>query len=186
MKLNKNGKEFGAGRPSKMQVWLPALIRILENEDITFLTDENVVLLVNRTLPEPERISKETFKKWKAGKFAPDEELGKEFIGCIELALIRQKQELGKKMLTDTTGQWTRFAWLLERKFTEWNLKHISENINKNEQSTVIQITAGSEEQRKLIDNLINVDFTEIKPEALLQKNDVEQTDNTEEDELPF
>jgi hypothetical protein len=44
----------------------------------------------------------------------------------------------------------------LERKFSEWNLKHISENINRNENETIINITANSEAQRKLIDDLIN------------------------------
>jgi hypothetical protein len=43
-------------------------------------------------------------------------------------------------------------------------LKHISENINRNENETIINITANSEAQRKLIDDLINVDFVEIKP----------------------
>jgi hypothetical protein len=28
----------------------------------------------------------------------------------------------------------------LERKFSEWNLKHISENINRNENETIINI----------------------------------------------
>jgi hypothetical protein len=51
------------------------------------------------------------------------------FLDCIEFALIKQKQLLSKRMMEDTTGQWTR--WIMERKFSEWNLKHISENINK-------------------------------------------------------
>jgi hypothetical protein len=32
-------------------------------------------------------------------------------------------------------------GFLLERKFSEWNLKHISENINRNENETIINIT---------------------------------------------
>jgi hypothetical protein len=27
----------------------------------------------------------------------------------------------------DTTGNFARYAWFLERKFSEWNLKHIRE-----------------------------------------------------------
>jgi hypothetical protein len=69
---------------------------------------------------------------------------------------------------------------ILERKFSEWNLKHISENINRNENETIINITANSEAQRKLIDDLINVDFVEIKPAQL------PATNNDIEDELPF
>jgi hypothetical protein len=43
-----------------------------------------------------------------------------------------------------------------------------------------INITANSEAQRKLIDDLINVDFVEIKPAQL------PATNNDIEDELPF
>lgn len=173
-----------AGRPFKMEFWLKELNVVLEDEDILFLSDKDLVFLVNRGLPQEHKIADSTFEKWKAGKFAPNEEIGKEFIGCIHLALIRQKQFLSQKLMEDNSGQWTRIAWIMERKFSEWNLKHISENVNKNEQSTVIQITAGNEEQRKLIDNLINTDFEEVKPLQVEQTN-VEQN-NEKEDELPF
>jgi hypothetical protein len=58
--------------------------------------------------------------------------------------------------------------WFLERKFSEWNLKHISENINRNENETIINITANSY-QRKLIDDLIN-GFCRNKTSKLLQQ----------------
>jgi hypothetical protein len=62
----------------------------------------------------------------------------------------------------------------LERKFSEWNLKHISENINRNENETIINIQL-IVKQRKLIDDLINVDFVEIKPAQLpATNNDIE------------
>jgi hypothetical protein len=55
---------------------------------------------------------------------------------------------------------------------------NISENINRNENETIINITANSEAQRKLIDDLINVDFVEIAQ--------LPATNNDIEDELPF
>lgn len=186
--MKENDKRINNGRPFKMEAWTRELVIILENENVIFLSDIDLVFLVNRNLPDNCKISERTFKRWKAGLFQPNEEIGKEFMGCIELALIRQKQNLGEKLLNDKTGYWTRFAWILERKFSEFNLKHISENINKNEQATTINITAGSSEQKKLIEDIINADFIEIKPEALAipLKKEVEQTDNTEDDELPF
>ncbi|TRX34955.1 hypothetical protein FNW52_12500 [Flavobacterium sp. ZT3R18] len=185
--MNNELEKRGAGRPFKMQYWVAELNTVLCDEDILFLTDKDLVFLVNKNLPDENKISESTFEKWKAGKFHPNEEIGKEFIGMIHLALIRQKQMLAKKMMDDTTGQWTRYAWIMERKFVEWNLKHISENINKNEQATVIQITAGSEEQRKLIDNLINADYEEVKPIQLPKPKDVNYlTDNEKEDEIGF
>ncbi|MEC4048768.1 hypothetical protein OX284_004945 [Flavobacterium sp. SUN046] len=181
MTIENDRKE--AGRPFKMQAWVNALTRILEDENVIFLSDKDLVLLTNRLLPEEQKITSRTFENWKAGKFHENEQLGKEFIGCIEFALIKQKQLLGDRLMNDNTGQWTRYAWILERKFAEWNLKSITENINKNEQSTVIQITAGNEEQRALIDNLINhqqTDFVEIKPKQ------ISSIDNEKEDEIGF
>lgn len=176
-----------AGRPFKMEFWLKELNVVLEDEDILFLSDKDLVFLVNRGLPQEHKIADSTFEKWKAGKFAPNEEVGKEFIECIHLALIRQKQMLSKKMMEDNNGQWTRFAWIMERKFSEWNLKHISENINKNEQATVINIQAGNEAQRTLIDNLINADFEVIRPIELPKAGEVKPlTNNEKEDEMPF
>lgn len=176
-----------AGRPFKMQEWVSELVNILSEEDILFLSDKDLVFLVNRTLPEENQISISTFEKWKSGKYAPNEEVGKEFVNCINLALIRQKQLLSKKMMEDNNGQWTRYAWIMERKFSEWNLKHISENINKNEQATVINIQAGNEAQRTLIDNLINADFELIRPIELPKAEEVKPlTNNEKEDEMPF
>lgn len=183
MKLE-NKKEVG--RPFKMEAWLKALNEVLDEESTIFLSDKDLVLLVNRILPEENNITDRTFINWKAGKFAPNEDLGKEFIGCIEISLIKQKQLLGERLMNDTTGQWTRYAWILERKFSEWNLKHISENINKNEQATVIQITAGNDEQKALIESIMNADFQEIKPAQLQEKTEVKPTNNDDADELPF
>jgi hypothetical protein len=178
--MNDEQNKMGAGRPFKMNNWLTALKGVLADEDILFLSDKDLVFLVNNNLPKKQKISGSTFEKWKAGKFLPNEETGKEFIQCIQYALIKQKQYIGDKLLNDTTGNFARYAWFLERKFSEWNLKHISENINRNENETIINITANSEAQRKLIDDLINVDFVEIKPAQL------PATNNDIEDELPF
>lgn len=182
--MNNELEKRSAGRPFKMVSWVNQLEKILADEDILFLSDKDLVFLVNKELPQEDKIADSTFEKWKAGKFAPNEEVGKQFIHCIHLALIRQKQLLSKKMMEDVSGQWTRYAWIMERKFSEWNLKHISENINKNEQATVINITAGNAEQKALIDNIINADFEEVKPLQIKRKN-VEQN-NEKEDEMPF
>jgi hypothetical protein len=177
----------GAGRPFKMEGWIKQLTVVLAEEDIIFLSDKDLVFLVNRNLLPEEKIAQSTFEKWKAGKFAPDDVVGKEFLDCIEFALIKQKQLLSKRMMEDTTGQWTRYAWIMERKFSEWNLKHISENINKNEQATVIQITAGNDEQKRLIESIMNTDYVEVLPLQLNKPTDVDySTDNDKEDEIGF
>jgi len=34
--------------------------------------------------------------------------------------------------LSSDNPQWQKYAWIIERKFSEWNLKSISENNNTN------------------------------------------------------
>lgn len=166
--MNEDKKE--RGRPFKMGNWIPSLQQVLNNNSVVFLTDADLVFLVNKLLPIEDRITTRTFKNWKAGKFAPNEELGVEFLELIQEALIKEKMALGEALKNDKTGQWVRYAWILERKFEEFNLKHISENINKNEETQIIQITAGNNEQKALIQNILNPDFIELKPEQLPAK----------------
>lgn len=177
--IEKNGRA-GNSRPFKMNNWLPKLKLVLENEDWVFLTDEELVFLVNSKLKPEEQICQSTFEKWKSGKYAPDETIAKEFANAIKLALIRQKQMLGQRMFSETAGNWQKVSWILERKWSDLNLKKISENINKNEQSTVIHITAGNEQQKALIESIMNIDFVEIPPKR------IESNDNEKEDEYDF
>jgi len=170
------------GRPFKMEAWVTQLEAVLTEENILFLSDQDLRFLVNQRLDESQQISKRTFENWKSGEFHPDDDTGRKFLKCIEGALIKQKQFLAKKMIEDDKN-WQRFAWIMERKFDEWNLKKISERINKNENTNIIQIQASSDMQKKLLGNMmmINAEFTEVKPLELMSKND-----NEDEDEYEF
>ena len=163
-------QQKGKGRPSKMADWLPALEEVLTTENILFLSNDDLRILTNEKLPEDQQISERTFKHWKAGKFHEDEETGKKFLKVVERALIKQKQWIGEKMLETEKNSWTRYAWLLERKFNEFRIVHVQENINKNEQTFVIQ--AANDEDKQLLEKIINVDFVEVKPLRLSSSND--------------
>lgn len=155
----------GGGRPFKMKIWIEVLKEVLSENEVVYLTNEDLVFLVNDKIENTDsQITVRTFKNWIAGKFHPEEEIGKEFMGLIKKALIRQKQALAKKMLEGDDKYWYKYGWLLERKFSEYNLKSISEVKNTNEQQNIILITAANDEQKNLIDNIINVDFVEVKP----------------------
>ena len=180
--MNDDLQKLGKGRPFKMANWIPALQDVLDSNSIVFLTDKDLVFLVNKNLSKEDRITERTFKNWKTGKFAPNENLGSEFLELIQEAMIKEKVALGEKLQNDKTGQWTRFAWILERKFEEFNLKQISENTNKTTQ-TFIQINAGSDEQKRMIENLINPEFKEVKPIQIAQ---IFKTQNNDDEELPF
>jgi len=174
MSATNNDIKKKAGRPFKMEAWIVQLEDVLSEENILFLSDSDLRFLVNDRLEESQQISKRTFENWKKGEFHPDDNIGRKFLKCIEGALIKQKQFLAKKMIEDDKN-WQRFAWIMERKFDEWNLKKISERITKNENTNIIQISAGNEVQRKLLDNIINADFTDVNLKALQSKNDNEE-----------
>ncbi|MBT4681537.1 MAG: hypothetical protein HOB70_00675 [Chloroflexi bacterium] len=103
-----------------------------EDLNAIILTDKELVILVNDRLPSPERFSWSAYKDWKA--FASGEKSDttlenmrryEELGSLIVRSLITQKRHLFKKLQSES--QWHKFAWIIERKFSEWNLKHVSE-----------------------------------------------------------
>jgi hypothetical protein len=114
-----------AGRPTKLT---KKVIDILKQvaEDSIYLTDEDLLFLLNEKLEPEERIATPTFKAYKGGTRQGNSPLMKEFVYYIKKALINEKKALLKE-LKKGEGQWQSKAWILERKFAEWNLKKISE-----------------------------------------------------------
>lgn len=118
------------GAPSKLNTnFIEVAKTIIYQDEIMLLTDEDLVHLINNELEEKFRITQRTFENWKAGNFGDNKEIGKEFFRLIKDALIKQKLSLFKKF-GDKTDIWTKWAWIIERKFSEWNLKQINETKN--------------------------------------------------------
>ena len=122
-------KKNKGGRPSKIYKFIEAAKQVVYQEDMVYLTDEELVFLINKELDEEDRISDRTFEGWKAGEYGKDEEIGREFLRLIKDALIVQKKELFKKF-GKKDEIWTKWAWVIERKFAQWNLKQINETTN--------------------------------------------------------
>lgn len=179
--MNMENETKRRGRPFKMQAWLEELKIVLNERNILFLTDKDLQFLVNQRLSQEAQITDRTFENWKAGKFAPDDETGKQFMDTVHDALIRQKEALGKELLEGDPKRFKAITFLLERKFSEWNLKKISENITRQEQSLTLNITAANESQLTLIDSIINSDFTIVEPLKLKPS-----TSNNESEEYGF
>ncbi len=116
------------GRPSKIDKFIEVAKDVLFRKDLMLLTDEELLFLINEELGEKDKVAERTFRLWKSGDYTEKGNTGKEFLPLIKKALLIQKQNLFKKFENDDRA-WQRWAWIIERKFSEWNLKHISENL---------------------------------------------------------
>ncbi|RZJ67691.1 MAG: hypothetical protein EOO50_05255 [Flavobacterium sp.] len=175
------------GQSSKMKIWTDALKTVLEGKKVIFLTDEDLVLLVNREIKkhgDPRCIiSNRQFRRWKAGEI--ENEHAEEFLEILQLAYIDMKEVVGEKLMND--ANFTRWAWILERKFSsEFALVHKQETTRTNQ--TIIQIEAGSESKKNLIDairngTVIDINYQDVEP---LKINMPTSTDNEKSDEYDF
>lgn len=116
------------GRPSKLnENWLKIADEVL-SEDINAIiyTDEELVDEINERLPDKKNnISQRTFERWKVKNkqnFDKLDETGKEFCRLIKKALRKQKGYLFNELRNDEKA-WTKWAWILERKFEDWNIR---------------------------------------------------------------
>ena len=126
-------------RPSKIDRFIEVAKDVIFRDDLMLLTDEELVDEINENLDKKDRISQRTFKRWKANNFDEEGEIGREFCPLIKKALRNQKENLFKKFSNDDRA-WQRWAWIIERKFSEWNLKNINENKNENTHNGEIKI----------------------------------------------
>lgn len=116
------------GRPSKIGKFTEALEKTLnEGMNAFVLNDEELIILVNEQLPEEDKVSEVTFSTWKTEGIK--DETCQVFRSLYKRALIKQKinlfARLNDPLLSNT---WQRYAWQIERKFDEWNLKHKGAN----------------------------------------------------------
>jgi len=115
-------------RPPKKKKWLEQAIIVL-NEDINSLIfdDEELIKEVNAKLEKKDQIAIITFKTWKCNsskEINSGDPTEIEFKKYLEDARRHQKKSLFDRMLDNQNAKsWNRFAWIIERKFDEWNLK---------------------------------------------------------------
>ncbi|MEI7511372.1 MAG: hypothetical protein WCJ84_04410 [Candidatus Peregrinibacteria bacterium] len=123
----KNELKNTGGRPSKLtETVIAKLEGLLETEEnILFLTDQELFEELNDGLNEKERVSYTSFKDWKAGREQKESLLYERFSSLIKKALRKQKRNLFEKMMNGKEAQWQKYAWIIERKFSEWNMRKI-------------------------------------------------------------
>ena len=119
------------GRPTKLtNKFLKTAERILFEDELSAIifTDAELRDLINDQLEKHERISQTRWEEWKAGNMkAP---IVEEFRGLYKKALMIQKRNLFDQLTKDDKS-WQRFAWIIERKFDDWNLRKKTEVTGK-------------------------------------------------------
>ena len=135
---NPNQTENQWGRKSKLTWFVQAFEEVLKysEADVIYFTDDELRELCNERLEEKAQISTATFENRKAGTQKNNVDYIR-FLGLYKKALAKQKRELFKK-LQDDPQAWQRMAWIIERKFSAWNLKNINES--KTEHSGTLSI----------------------------------------------
>jgi hypothetical protein len=116
---------------------------IFDDINAIILTDEELVMLINEKLEEKARISDRTFRRWKDknkdDKVEDLDEIGKSFVLLIKKALVIQKRHLFDKF-REEPNQWQRWAWIIERKFDDWNIKRKSDVTSDNKPIPIINV----------------------------------------------
>ena len=117
-----------AGRPSKMtQNLLNAIAMVLEHESSVIMTDEELLILINKELEPKERISTQAFKRYKANKDIKtvDSELYAQFLDLIKEARVFQKRNLYTNITASTN--FFPYGWIGERKFKDLSKDYSNE-----------------------------------------------------------
>lgn len=124
------GNDLSPGAPSKIDGWLPAFeIVVYESMNSVIFSDDELRILTNNLVEEKQQISEQTFHNWKKGKISNDD-LRDGFLYHYKKALFHQKKLLFEKLENDDKA-WQRYAWIIERKFDDWNLRSKQEVTGK-------------------------------------------------------
>jgi hypothetical protein len=126
------------GRPRKLTRFLEAFKCVLELDQpeskrhrvgrAIIHTDKDLLEMTNRLLDEKDRISTTSWESWKRGDVENmDDRVEKELSQFRDIyleALKMQRDNLFDRMTDKGEARsWGRWAWIIERKFDDWNLR---------------------------------------------------------------
>ena len=105
--------------------FIQAVKKIINDITAIAFTDEDFLFEVNWELKPKDQISDRTFQRYQAGEEKSD--ILKEFCHLLKKARHKAKTALIAEVRTGPQN-WQSRAWILERKYPEYNLKQISEH----------------------------------------------------------
>jgi hypothetical protein len=138
---------YGMARPSKIEKFTDAMRQVLDTEHSVgyaiIFTDKDLVDMANDLLDPDDRITGETFRKYKNGELSDEPRLDV-FVGLYKRALSEQSANLFERLSTDVPGAWQRWAWIIERKFDDWNLRSRNVDETPAPKELVFRVSGGS------------------------------------------
>ena len=151
-------------RPAKIsQEWIDRAELILlqekeweKNQNALIHTDEDLFDMINEWLPKEKQITIDTlkeYKKWRKLKDPIKQALLNEFSHLIKKALRIQRDNLLKSLQNEPVSR-QRWAWIIERKFDDRNLRKKIEWDFKNKIDMTITQQEEEEFDKILDDNL--------------------------------
>lgn len=125
------GNKEAAGGYKLNDKWLEAFQTIVnEGFNSIYMSNDDLRILTNELYGQDDYICLRTFNGWKEGQLE-GENIYK-FLHIYEKALSKQKKQLFEKLQNDERA-WQRWAWIIERKYDEWNIQQkqkIDHNVN--------------------------------------------------------
>lgn len=121
------------GRPTKLtKHYLEVAEKVLAHDiNCIILTDNELREEINENLPEIEQIAEDTWINWKkknrSDKLNELDDIGIRFLSLMKKSLREQKKNLFKSLKLKSETQWQKYAWIIERKFDDWNIRLKSE-----------------------------------------------------------
>jgi len=130
------------------------------NSNVLYCTDEELFFLFEDSLKENKipTISYATYREYKNNpssyieKFPELTEIFIKLLALVKKALLKEKANLFVSMKDKEETQWQKYAWILERKFKEWNLKQVQEVTSVNKNVEIDYSNLSDEELNSLID----------------------------------
>ena len=162
--MAKRRKMVRKGDKWSFKTWFAKMQEVMKDDETVIFTDVELVAYVNGHLKPNERISYSLFTKWVSPtgqmrvetiKYITDEQ-AEEFRNFLAFTRAKQKLNLTKESNNPDNKQAYKQQWILERKFQDLRA---NPQIQLNSSPT-IKIEAGSGEQAKLIEDLMNGDET--------------------------
>lgn len=133
------GNKYKEGKGKVNEAWVRAFEKVVSEEfNAIYLTDEDLRILTNEAYGKDDFICAKTFWNWKTGDCKNP--LVNEILRIYKKALSKQKKQLFTMLRTDK-NTWQRWAWIIERKYDEWNIQQkqrINHEVNVKELPQIV------------------------------------------------